>query len=329
MISRQKWTHRLALAVVVITLLLPVTIGSLTTTLGAGMAFLDWPTSDGQNMLFYDMLRDIRLGNTDKVAEHGHRLAGMVVGLLSIPLAILGWRDGRPGVRVLTLGILAGVIGQGVLGGARVLLDARTLAMLHSLGAAVIVSLMGLTAVVTSRKWATLSEATVRPGAGLATLTVITTAAVAVQFVAGGFVRHFGFALTEHLGGAVVVGVASLVTAMVTVQGGSRELRAFGWGVFTAVLFQVLLGFGAWAGKFGLAAFGIVAVERGPLQVTLRTLHTTGGMVLLMTAALLLAAVFRLRRFKTAAISGEDMSSASSTSLGRLSRGVAVAGGIR
>ncbi|MGC1276209.1 MAG: COX15/CtaA family protein [Planctomycetaceae bacterium] len=329
MLPRQKWTHRLALAVVVVTLLLPVTIGSLTTTLGAGMAFLDWPTSDGQNMLFYDMLRDIRLGNTDKVAEHGHRLAGMIVGLLSIPLAILGWRDGRAGVRMLTLGIVAGVIGQGVLGGARVLLDARTLAMLHSLGAAVIVSLMGLTAVVTSRKWARAAEATIRPGAGLATLTVITTVAVAVQFVAGGFVRHFGLALTEHLVGAVVVGVVSLVTAMMTVQGDSRELRAFGWGVFAAVLIQVMLGFGAWAGKFGLAALGIVAVERGPFQVTLRTLHTTGGMVLLMAAVLLLVAVFQLRRSNAASVPIEDMTSASSTPLGRSSQGVAVAGGIR
>src|SRR6478609_8766414 len=127
--ARQRWTHRLAL---------PVMMGSLTTTLGAGMAFLDWPTSDGRNMLFYDMLRDIRVGNTDKVAEHGHRLAGMIVGLLSIPLAILGWGDGRRGVRALTLGIFLCVVAQGLLGGARVLLDARTLAMLHSLGAAAI-----------------------------------------------------------------------------------------------------------------------------------------------------------------------------------------------
>ena len=39
MSSRQRWTHRLALAVVVVTLALPVMMGSLTTTLGAGMAF--------------------------------------------------------------------------------------------------------------------------------------------------------------------------------------------------------------------------------------------------------------------------------------------------
>lgn len=328
MVSRQRWTHRLALAVVVITLLLPVTMGSLTTTLGAGMAFLDWPTSDGQNMLFYNMFRDIRLGNTDKVAEHGHRLAGMIVGLLSIPLAILGWRDGRPGVRMLTLGILLGVIAQGVLGGVRVLLDARTLAMLHSLGAAVIVSLMGLAAVATSNSWSRLADSSARPGVFLAILAAFTTVAVAAQFVAGGFVRHFGLALTEHLAGAVVVGISALVTAMVTVQSGSRSLRPFGWGLFAMVLLQVLLGFGAWAGKFGLAALGIVAVERGVFQVTLRTLHTTGGLTLLMAAVLLMVAVFRLRCVCRTALSHSTTLSPQTDS-GRSSPGVAFAGGIQ
>lgn len=302
MSSRQKWTHRLALAVVVVTLLLPVMMGALTTTLGAGMAFLDWPTSDGQNMLFYNMLHDIRAGNADKVAEHGHRLAGMVVGLLSIPLAVLGWGDGRRGVRTLTLGILLCVIAQGLLGGARVLLDARTLAMLHSLGAAAIVPLMGLAAVVTSRLWTGLAATEERPDRLLTAFALLTPIVIVGQYVAGGFVRHFGIAIPEHLAGAAIVGGLSLATAMLTVQSGLRELRVFGWGLFATVFAQVLLGFGAWAGKFGLAALGIVAVERGMLQVSLRTLHTAGGMTLLMAAVLLGAAVLRLRRSGSVAL---------------------------
>lgn len=295
MSPRQRWTHRLALATVVVTLALPVMMGSLTTTLGAGMAFLDWPTSDGQNILFYDMFYDIRVGNTDKVAEHGHRLAGMIVGLLSIPLALLGWGDGRRGVRALTLGILLGVIAQGLLGGARVRLDARALAMIHSIGAALIVPLMGLTAVVTSRAWRKLVESRARPGGALAAIAVLTPVLIVVQYVAGGFVRHFGTAIPEHLGGAAVVGVVSLAAAMLAAQSGIRELRPFGWGLFATVVVQILLGVGAWAGKFGMAAFGVVVVDRGPFQVTLRTLHTAGGMTLLMAAVLLAAAVLRLR----------------------------------
>lgn len=326
MFPRQKWTHRLALAVVVVTLALPVMMGSLTTTLGAGMAFLDWPTSDGQNMLFYDMLRDIRLGHTDKVAEHGHRLAGMVVGLLSIPLAVLGWIDGRRGVRALTLAILLGVIAQGVLGGARVLLDARTLAMTHSVGAALIVPLMGLTAVVTSRAWPRLIASMSRPEGALAIFAVITPAVVLLQYLVGGFVRHFGTAIPEHLGGAAVVGVLSLVAAMLTVQSGIRELRPYGWGLFVAVVVQVLLGVGAWAGKFGMAAFGIVAVDRGPFQVTLRTLHTAGGMTLLTATFLLAVAVVGLRRVTRTVPPREVPAWKADVNQ---PRGAAVAGGVR
>jgi heme a synthase len=328
MSPRQRWTHRLALAVLVVTLVLPVMMGSLTTTLGAGMAFLDWPTSDGQNMLFYNMLRDIRLGHTDKVAEHGHRLAGMIVGLLSIPLAVLGWIDGRRGVRTLTLGILLCVIAQGVLGGARVLLDARTLAMLHSLGAAAIVPLMGLAAVVTSRVWPKLADSGIKPDAALTGVALLGPPVVAVQYVAGGLVRHFGTAVPEHLVGAAVVGVLSLMTAMLAVQSGIRELRPFGWGVFAAVIAQVLLGVGAWAGKFGLGALGVVAVERGGFQVALRTLHTAGGMTLLMAAVLLAAAVLRLRgAARSASLFAEPPLTPSPSE--RLSRGVAIAGGAR
>jgi len=301
MSPRQRWTHRLALAVVVVTLALPVTMGSLTTTLGAGMAFLDWPTSDGKNMLFYDMFHDIRVGNTDKVAEHGHRLAGMIVGLLSIPLAVLGWIDGRRGVRGVTLAILLGVIAQGLLGGARVLQDARALAMTHSVGAALIVPLMGLAAVITSRGWPRLVESPGRAGGALAAVALATPFFILVQYLAGGFVRHFGMAIPEHLGGAEVVGVLSLVAAMLAVQSGVRGLRPFGWGLFAAVVVQILLGVGAWAGRFGMAAFGVVAVDRGPFQVTLRTLHTAGGMTLLTAAVLLAVAVVRLRRVERSA----------------------------
>jgi cytochrome c oxidase assembly protein subunit 15 len=295
MSSRQKSTHRLAFALVIITLLLPVLMGSLTTTLGAGMAFLDWPTSDGENMIFYDIFRDIRAGNTDKVAEHGHRLAGMVVGLLSIPLVLLGRNDGRRGVRAMTLAVFVGVVAQGVLGGARVLLEARTLAMLHSVSGAILVACMALAAVGTSRHWTKLAAVHKRPSGGLSFLAAMTALCVLVQYVAGGFVRHFGLAIPEHLGGALIVAVLGLTAAMLTVQAGIRELRPFGWGLFVAVMLQIVLGFGAWAGKFGLAAVGIIAVERGVFQVTLRTLHTAGGMTLLLAAVLLTAAVWKLR----------------------------------
>lgn len=320
----EHWTYRLALTLVVVTLALPVMMGSLTTTLGAGMAFLDWPTSDGQNMLFYNIFHDIREGNVDKVAEHGHRLAGMIVGMISIPLAIVGWFDRRPGVRALTMGILLGVIAQGLLGGWRVRLDARVLAMIHSICAALLVIVMAATAVVTKRAWARWERPATPPSRSLVVFASILPVLVIMQYMLGGMIRHFGKTIPEHLGVAMFLAVVLVACAMWVLQGGIRELIPYAWALFAAVALQLLLGIGAWAGKFGLAAFGIVAVERGVLQVTLRTLHTAGGMLLLIAAAMMALALIRARRLALApepvSIHAED--SQRTTSLaGRLAGG--------
>ena len=52
--------HRFAVATCFVALL-PIGIGTLVTTLRAGMAFTDWPTSDGQNMLLYPWLNAVLL----------------------------------------------------------------------------------------------------------------------------------------------------------------------------------------------------------------------------------------------------------------------------
>ncbi|MFK7776764.1 MAG: hypothetical protein QM501_01420, partial [Gimesia sp.] len=81
------WLNKLALATTLATLPLMV-IGGHVTTEGYGMAFPDWPTSDGQNMLTYSWLHEA----SDKYFEHGHRLLGMLVGFLSIALVIVAFK---------------------------------------------------------------------------------------------------------------------------------------------------------------------------------------------------------------------------------------------
>ena len=79
-ISHGYWLHRFAWLIATLTLLLPVTTGAVVTTLKAGMVFADWPSSDGYHMFAYPWLNSAR----DEFVEHGHRLAGVVIGLLSI-----------------------------------------------------------------------------------------------------------------------------------------------------------------------------------------------------------------------------------------------------
>ncbi len=112
--------------------LLPIGMGALVTTLKAGMAFADWPSSDGHNMLLYPWFKDF-FHHPDKFVEHGHRLAGVLIGLVSIALAVAGWIRGGRTIRIFVTTILISVIVQGLLGGARVLMDRQVMAMVHSI----------------------------------------------------------------------------------------------------------------------------------------------------------------------------------------------------
>lgn len=108
------WLHRLAVSTAILALL-PIVVGALVTTKGAGMAFPDWPTSDGHGMFAYPWLKSAG----DKFLEHGHRLAGIAIGIASIVLCgALASKESRTWVKTLGGIVLAGVIVQGLLGGA-------------------------------------------------------------------------------------------------------------------------------------------------------------------------------------------------------------------
>ena len=59
-----------------------VALGAFTTSIGAGMAFADWPLSNG-SVNPHGWLTEI-----DKFAEHSHRLSGAMMGLITIALAV-------------------------------------------------------------------------------------------------------------------------------------------------------------------------------------------------------------------------------------------------
>jgi cytochrome c oxidase assembly protein subunit 15 len=95
-----------------------VTLGAFTTSIGAGMAFTDWPLSNGSiNPKGW-------LENLAMFAEHSHRLSATMMGLITIVMLVWIWRaEARPWLRQMAVWALIIVILQGVLGGTRVLLD--------------------------------------------------------------------------------------------------------------------------------------------------------------------------------------------------------------
>lgn len=140
-------------------LVLLLTWGAKTTSTDSGMAFLDWPFSNGS------INPPGWIGKPDQNAEHGHRLLGASLGLLAIVL--VAWthlREGRAWVRNLTRILLLMVILQGLMGGARVKFDilnldlshnllAQAFAVFHALGAQVTLCLLTTLVWANSRHW--------------------------------------------------------------------------------------------------------------------------------------------------------------------------------
>jgi cytochrome c oxidase assembly protein subunit 15 len=132
-----------------------VVAGGLVTSNNAGLAVPDWPTSFGHLFKIPRMIGGVKF-------EHGHRMIAEFVGLLTIIAAIWTWRvDKRRWMRGLTLGAVAGVIIQGVIGGigVRQMLPPWVSSLHATFGQTMFCALAAI-AVFTSRSW--LDEPTVK-----------------------------------------------------------------------------------------------------------------------------------------------------------------------
>jgi cytochrome c oxidase assembly protein subunit 15 len=81
--------HRLALATLGATCIL-ILLGGLVTNTGAALAVPDWPSTFGHNMVLFPW--SCMVGGI--LYEHSHRLMGALVGLLTLGLAGMLWREG-------------------------------------------------------------------------------------------------------------------------------------------------------------------------------------------------------------------------------------------
>lgn len=171
--------------------------GGFTTSIKAGMAFLDWPLSDGS------VNPEGWLTEQDKLAEHSHRLLGMKIGLLSIGLVLWTWiREVRPWVRMIARVLLLVVVLQGFMGGARVVFDqlntmadhnlvAQAFAVAHACGAQIVVMLLVTLAIASSRFWIDHNAGLSRPAPSpVKTWGVITCVAIFLQILVGAIMRH-------------------------------------------------------------------------------------------------------------------------------------------
>ncbi|MCW5550300.1 MAG: heme A synthase [Opitutaceae bacterium] len=170
-----------------------VTLGAFTTSIDAGMIFPDWPLSHGS------INPEGWLENLAMFAEHSHRLTGMVMGLITIALALWLWRtESRRWLRNLGWAALAIVIIQGLIGGKRVLLDSlavpgfemtlgQMLRIPHGILAHLYVCVLIAIAVSLTRPWLTRPEPVDR---SLRRLGLLATVLMVVQLVIAATMRH-------------------------------------------------------------------------------------------------------------------------------------------
>jgi cytochrome c oxidase assembly protein subunit 15 len=268
------------------------------------MAVPDWPATYGHNMFLFPWAEWV-YGPWDLFLEHGHRLLGALVGMISLGLAAVVWRSrASTAVRALAVAAVLLVVVQGVLGGARVLLDDKTVAKVHActgpLFFAVSVAIATLTKKPLSGQTAGMqaaSPAAARAAAGLAVASY-------VQLVAGAQLRHldpsvdpatFRWLVAFHLLGAAAVAVLAAVAVCCTWSGDRPAARRWSWAILLLVGFQVALGFGAWVVNWGLPSgwlpaswsFSDPLVARSLWGATVVTGHVVLGMLILGAAVVL------------------------------------------
>ncbi|MFN3158372.1 MAG: COX15/CtaA family protein [Rubinisphaera brasiliensis] len=299
------WIHRLALLTTVLSMP-AIILGALTTTQDAGMAFPDWPTSDGQGMFSYPWLRLVSDMGTnrdsyDKFLEHGHRLGGSLLGFSAIALAIVSSLKGTTKtLRLLGWGVLFATIFQGLLGGFRVELNERGLAMIHGLSASLVFSLMCVTCTVSSKAWYKAEEFETKGTLnGLWFGSVAFFVFLLVQYVLGGLIRHplgTRSPVHEHLGFGVLALILVHVLLFSVLRTKNLWLRRAMRMLLIAVGIQVLLGLVTYAAKFGVPSMGIVAVAQSTGQVVSRTAHMVTGVLVVGASAVLAVRVGRMRK---------------------------------
>jgi len=273
------WPHRLSVALALVTFPL-IWVGGLVTTYDAGMAVPDWPGTYGYNLFLYPWQSWIA-APFDLFIEHGHRLLGAAAGFVAIGLVgVVLLTDRRTWLKKLAIGALLLVVLQGVLGGARVLLDERMVAMIHGCVGPLFFAYLAALIVITSGP----STTRVNLDSRLANPAWTTVLIGYLQLMLGASIRHmpassaptlFIAAASAHLivAGLLIVQIARLCwnSARIPTDRGTRGLVTV---LATLVLVQLGLGFSTYVANYGYPppinefsfAAGYVVQEKGWLQ---------------------------------------------------------------
>lgn len=273
--------------------------GGFTTSIRAGMAFLDWPLSNGS------LNPPGWLIEIDKFAEHSHRLAATGLGLFCVAIAWTHRRwEKRPLIRQAAYLLLGLIILQGLLGGLRVLLDqlniggdgnfkAVSFAIGHAVNAQLTIAVLAVVAMSHTKLWQNSTNQSTRFEIVSGWISLILLLSVILM---GAVMRqnHFTLWATQpttyqlfipngiglpqvinslHRGGALLAGILVIVFAL------SGQRPAYRWLPLLILLtLQITL--------------GILSIQL-PLNPHVRTIHLVIGAALFSTLCAQVALLHR------------------------------------
>jgi heme a synthase len=197
----QPWLLRFCAVALVFTTFV-LFAGGFTTSIQGGMAFKDWPLSNGS------LNPPGWLDDDDMRAEHSHRLLAESVGLFALVAMVWVLRtEKRRWVRHLSVVLVLVIVLQGFLGGSRVLFDqlntgtasnlvAQTFAVLHAGGAEVTLCLWVTLTAALSRRWINRDPVLTPVSPKVRRWAVVAVAVLFVQIIIGAVMRHGHYALT-------------------------------------------------------------------------------------------------------------------------------------
>lgn len=260
-----------------------VFFGGSVTTLNAGMAVDGWWVVErGRGDWFmWTFPLDQWVRDTGTFVEHTHRLFGSLVGLLSVLTVILCWSTRA---RWIAVAGLLSVIGQGTLGGFRVLENSPDLAFLHgALGQAVFAFLVAV-CIATAPKFQAARSLAATPPRRSYTLSICTTLVVYAQIVIGAWLRHgesMAALLTHLLFVLAVIAMVFVLAKSLSQEPAPSPLTKLPRWLFAALTLQIVLGVAAYFAVY-------VFVGRNPETIhagLFPTLHVMGGAALLSSCA--------------------------------------------
>ena len=269
--------------------------GAMTTSTGSGLAYPDYPLSDGQ------LLPASSYTTIPGFLEHFHRLFATAAGLLSLALWL--WLHfGQIGDRRVRRWALGGgclILAQGLFGGVGVLLKLPTFtSVTHATLAQLTLATFAYLAYQLSDRYRATEPLTSVPTGSGRTLAIIALLSLVVQTVLGAIARHTNspHALWTHVGNAFVVFlIATIATAFAQGRlGAAPGIPSLVRWLVLLLITQIGLGFVV-LGVRNPAGKTQANVENLGIAFTI-SMHVVLGALLTVLMATLAAHVFRATR---------------------------------